>query len=324
MARSNTGGTRGFLRGKVAADLYQVTKDVNGKRIQLVRSVEDGRINNNTIEQALARMRMALLMGALSDMKAIVDHSFEGIPYGQLSIAHFVKMNMPRVIQDQYENWATESNFLYPDKGISQMRLGNFLIATGNLTLTNKLIFSYSGSTETEARFYLDCGKNNATMGDIKKALGLNADDYITFLVQAAYYSERTGLINCAFYFVRIYLTDYYNDNEVINTAKMANAFRVESNTQYRLSSFASNRIKNFYVGISPDGIVRTPYYQSIIVSKWNGKVWQRNNAEMLNVYGDTQVGHDDAAANWHFQSWYPTWDPDGEDAGEYPGTPPY
>lgn len=324
MARSNTGGTRGFLRGRVAADLYQVTKDVNGKRIQLVRSVEDGRINNNTIEQALARQRMALLMGALSDMKSIVDHSFEGIPYGQLSIAHFVKLNMPRVIQDQYENWASESNFLYPDKGISQMRLGNFLISTGSLTLSSSLYFDPDYSANNEVRFYLDCGIRNATMGDIKKALGLNVDDYITFLIQAAYYSERTGLVNCAFYFLRIYLTDYYNDDEVITSLKMNNAFRVESNTDFRLSSSGTNRYKNFWLRIDPDGLARSVYFQSIIVSKWNGKVWQRNNAEMLNVYGDTQVGHDDAAANWHFQSWYPTWDPDGEDAGEYPGKPPY
>lgn len=94
MARSNSGGTRGWLRGKVANDLYQVTKTSTGRKVQLVRAVEESRINNNTIEQALARMRMALLMGALSDLKAIVDHSWQTIPYGQLSIANFVKENM--------------------------------------------------------------------------------------------------------------------------------------------------------------------------------------------------------------------------------------
>lgn len=324
MARSNTGGTRGFLRGRVAADLYQVTKDVSGKRIQLVRSVEDSRINNNTMEQALARMRMALLMGALSDMKSIVDHSFEGIPYGQLSIAHFVKLNMPRVIQDQYENWASESNFLYPDKGISQMRIGNFRVATGSLPTPTAIEHIWPTDRLGTAKFRINIGKPNPTMADLKQALGLAVDDYITLLVQGAFYSSQTGLTNCGFFYVRLYVNGAISDDTAITAANASDMFTYEGNTPHSIQFNQAAGMFYAYVDIEPDDNAREEFYHAIIVSKWNGRVWQRNNVEFVNYDGGTNVGYDDAAANWHFQSWYLTWDPDGEDAGEYPGKPPY
>ena len=323
MARSNTGGTRGFLRGKVASDLYQVTRDVNGKRIQLVRAVEESRVNNNTIDQALARMRMALLMGALSDMKSIVDHSFEGIPYGQLSIAHFVKVNMPRVIQDQYENWSVEPNFLYPDKGISQMRIGNFLVATGSLPTPTAVQHVWPSDHMGEAKFRINIGKANPTMGNLKAALGLLADDYITLLIQGAFYTSRTGLVNCGFYYVRLYVNKAIDDDTPITSVNAAQMFTYDGNTSHVISFVQSSGQYTVYVDIQPDGEAREEFYHAIIVSKWNGQVWQRNTVEFLNYNDGTQVGYDDAAANWHFQSWYPTWNPDAEDAGEYPSNPP-
>lgn len=203
MARSNTGGTRGFLRGKVADDLYQVTKNRYGKRIQLVRSVEEQRQNNNTEKQALARMQMALLMGCLGQFKEIVNHSWETIPYGQLSIAHFVELNMPLIHEDSKNNWESDNVFDYPTKGISLLRVGAFIMAEGSLTLPSCLSFYMVDDAHAIGGLRISTGVLCMHFFDIVNALGINALDYITMLL---FQYDSNNRANNFFMYSRSYL----------------------------------------------------------------------------------------------------------------------
>ena len=220
MARSNTGGTRGFLRGKVADDLYQVTKNRYGKRIQLVRSVEEQRQNNNTEKQALARMQMALLMGCLKQFKEIVDHSWETIPYGQLSIAHFVELNMPLIHEDSKNNWESDNVFDYPTKGLSLLRVGAFIMAEGSLTLPSCLSFYMVDDAHAKGGLQISIGKQNPCFGDLQNVLSANAQDYITMLL---FQYDSNNRANNFFMFSRSYLQDVpENASDVLDTVDVS------------------------------------------------------------------------------------------------------
>lgn len=288
--------------------------------MQLVRAVEESRTNNNTLEQSLARMRMALLMGALHDLKQIVDHSWQTIPYGQLSIAHFVQVNMPDIITDCREHWNGENRFIYPVKGVSEMRLGEFIISEGTLQTPSMITRGVNYTFGAWFPFRILIGKPNPTFGDLKNALGLNALDYITLLMEDGIYIGSRGVIYQSLHFIRLFLADGIPDDTPITSANVAQMFTYEGNTIYRLSISVATGVILVEVGNHPDGIERETLLCSVIVSRWTGKVWARNNARFLPPDGSGGINFEDNAPRWVFQSWFSDFDPESDDAGQYPG----
>lgn len=319
MARSNSGGTRGFLRGKVANDLYQVTKRADGRKLQLVRAVEESRTNNNTEAQALARMRMALLMGALKDLKQIVDHSWQGIPYGQLSIAHFVEVNMPPLISDCKANWSADNHYCYPVKGVSDMRIGEFVIASGTLATPSAISRGTGYSFGSWYPFTLDLGKASPTFADLKAVLSVNAKDYITLLMLCALYGGDDSIVNQALFFARLYLAEGVDDATVITSSNVGTMFTYEANTQYRVSFASSSHLLKVEVYCEPDGKPRSTQLSSVIVSRWDGRVWCRNNAQFLPDSDIETPNFELLAPRRVFQSWFESYDPGAEDSDVYP-----
>lgn len=320
MARSNTGGTRGWLRGKVASDLYQVTQRADGRKVQLVRAVEESRVNNNTLEQALARMRMGLLMGALSDLKEIVDHSWQTIPYGQLSIAHFVKVNMQSVIADCKAHWSGENVYCYPTKGVKQMRIGEFVISSGTLPDPTMITQGVNYRFSQWYPFRIIIGKANPSFGDLKSALGLNAADYITMLMEDGLDMASQGFIYQSFHFTRLYLSQTMTDDTVLTNANVRDAFTYDGNTNFRLSIDTTNGVVLVELHTSPDEVIRECIMSAIIVSRWDGHAWCRNNAKFTPATGSGTANFEYQAPRWVFQSWFPSYDPDDDESGEYPG----
>lgn len=48
MAKSKSGGTRAYIRGRVGADVYSIGKTANGKKQQVVRSLAETVANPQT------------------------------------------------------------------------------------------------------------------------------------------------------------------------------------------------------------------------------------------------------------------------------------
>lgn len=327
MARSWQGGTRGFLRGRVASDLYQVTTDERGRKIQLVRAVEETRTNNNTNMQALARMKMGCLMRALSQLKEIVDHSWESVPYGQLSIARFVEVNMPYVNWDCYNNWAMPSCFMYPAKGDTEYMVGAFVIAEGTLPYpqfiyTNNL-FGQSG----QVPFFINIGKSNPTFRDLRLLMGLNVDDYITILLESGFNTGLSGIRDPRFAFLRMYLSHDIDDSTQISSANIAKCFRFEGNSPYAIQIMNASGLIRVRINIRPDGVLRDGLAYALITSRWDGLKWRRNNARFVGENGAFQIDMGDYMPNQAFSSWFEDWSPEtgwGKyDADQYPGDKP-
>lgn len=123
MAKSS--GYYGLRRGSTKSHTYQV---VGGKQITKDR-VEGGK-NPRTIRQMKARCIMATVGSAYSAMKAICDHSFQGVTAGRESMARFMTLNASYARQS-----ANQSNgfFGFNKWGIKGMMPGSYQISEGTL-----------------------------------------------------------------------------------------------------------------------------------------------------------------------------------------------
>lgn len=305
MGRSFTGGTRGFLRGKVAQDMFQVTKTAGGRKVQLVSQYAATRRNPNTISQAIARMNMAACMGCLSQFKEIVDHSWEGIPYGQLSIAHFVEVNIPLLQQDQKEFWDGGSHFDYPVKGVSEIRMGEWILSTGTLKLPACVSESAANTFEGARSLVISIGKRNATYDDLVSALGANAGDFMTQIVFA--YSFGTGYKKFAYR--RYYLEPSLLPGLIITSENVYSLFRTEGSADFEISYRQDIGEIRFTIHVRNGNALIPQNLSAVIFSKWNGQVWMRNSSQFapapnqIDPYGDYMAPGD------VFDSWFPDWD---------------
>lgn len=77
------------LKGRVGNVVYRIA---DGKNIASERPASVK--NPRTAAQQEQRMRMATIMAAYSSLKAVCDHSFEGLTYGAKNMAEFMRVNL--------------------------------------------------------------------------------------------------------------------------------------------------------------------------------------------------------------------------------------
>lgn len=122
MAKSNS--FFGLRRGSTKTLTFQVN---NGKQITKDRVYEVK--NPRTQEQMVQRMVMATASAAYAGMKQIVDHSFEGITYGQMNMSEFIRLNAKKL----RENLGAASPVMcynkYQDRNIAP---GAYIMSAGS------------------------------------------------------------------------------------------------------------------------------------------------------------------------------------------------
>lgn len=214
MGKSKSGGTRSFLRGKVGADVYSIGKDGKGKKQQVVRSLAEQVANPQTIAQMRGRMIMSTVMQAVSALRPIIDHSFDGIAKGQPSISEFIRRNYALIKADVEAHPATGNNFglvKYQDKGA---RGGAYVVSDGSAAWPSSLVNNYSA---VNVMFPTAA----TTAGAIRAALGLAVGDYITIVAIGA---NGQGL------FARFIISDELADDTTITQSNVASLFKFEGN----------------------------------------------------------------------------------------------
>lgn len=255
MAKSKVGGTRAYIRGRIGSDVYSVGKTSKGARQQVVRSLAEQVSNPRTQEQMKGRMIMSSVMQAVSALKPIIDHSFDGLPIGQPSISQFIKINYALVKADAADHPVNDNKFglnKYQEKGV---KCGNYQVSAGSAFLpTAVTIASEFVSIELTA--------GALTVGGLKAALGLSADGYLTAVVLDA---------NDGFRYARLRLTTTLPDSTAITSANVGSLFTVDSNVAVT-AALNSNTI-SFAVG-SSDGLVSS----GVIVSEKVDGVWIHND----------------------------------------------
>lgn len=277
MAKSKSGGTRSYIRGKIGADVYSVGKDGKGKRQQVVRSLAEQVANPQTEAQMFGRMVMSTVMQAVSAMKPIIDHSFDGIPAGQPSISEFIRRNYALVKADAEAHPATGNKFglnKYQEKGV---KYGLYIVSKGNVVIPSTIT-----PAEGKASFSVTLSAAAHKVSDLKAALGVaSGDDYFT-LVGIGYDGDEI----MKFGFARFRVNPTIADTTDITSENIGTIFLIEANVE-TFTSINNNVVKcEFYNGVT------FPNY-GLIISRKTADGWQHNTC----VLSDG-INNPDFAAN--------------------------
>lgn len=220
MAKSKNGGTRAYIRGRIGSDVYSVGKNSKGEKQQVVRSLAETVANPRSSSQMFGRMVMSTVMQAVSALKPIIDHSFDGLPSGQPSISEFIRRNYALVKADAMANPATGNKFglnKYQEKGV---KLGAYIVSNGTVVRPSVLM-GHTGEP------FIALTASTMTIGGLKAALGISADEFVTYV---ALTDAGTAI------FFRLRINDSLADSTAITSEIIATVFTVEGNVEIELS----------------------------------------------------------------------------------------
>lgn len=216
MAKSKSGGTRSYIRGRVGADVYSIGKDGAGKKQQVVRSLAESVANPQTESQMRGRMIMSTVMQAASGLKPIIDHSFDGFSGRQANISEFVKRNYALIKADVATNPSAGNSFglnKFQEKGA---KVGAYLISVGEAFWPETLNRQIGGV------FVWQTAIEEIKIADFMAATGLSTEDYLTVVA-----ITTTGEVKYA----RIRI----NPDKAMDSVLADDSFLVESNAAYVL-----------------------------------------------------------------------------------------
>ena len=258
MAKGKSGGTRSFLRGRVASDVYSIGKDAKGNKQQIVRSLAESVANPQTLAQMRGRMIMSTIMQAVSAMAAIIDHSFDNVPAGQPNVSEFIKRNYALVKVDVAAHPASGNAFglvKYGEKGIKQ---GAYVVASGSAADIAGVQLNGANKTLVIA---LSAG---ATIADLRTALGIGAEDYFTAVCVTA---------DGKFLYNRFHVTQSLPSATQISADNIASVLTLDGNVNVSLA-FASNKITATFADFSANA--------GIIVSRKENASYKHNDVVLV------------------------------------------
>lgn len=246
MAKSKSGGTRSYLRGRIASDVYSIGRDASGKKQQVVRSLAEQVKNPQTVSQMRGRMVMSTVMQAVSGLALLVDHSFDGKPAGQPSLSEFISRNYKLIAADVAAHPSAGNAFglvKYQDKGIKG---GAYVISNGEAILPAAL----SSIHTAEGELQIQKTAEDTTAKDIRDILGMQSEDFFTYVAI---------LDNGTAEFVRFRVSNTLPDDTVIADGNVAQLFDVENPFNADISyavAGAAIMITVSFGSVTSDGII--------------------------------------------------------------------
>lgn len=254
MARSKSGGTRSFLRGRVGADVYSIGKDAKGKKQQVVRSLAESVANPQTLAQMRGRMIMSTIMQAVSSMSAVIDHSFDNVPVGQPNVSEFIRRNYAAVKADVAAHPSADNTFglvKFGEKGIMQ---GAYIVAAGSAA--DLAGATLNGDTKV-LTISLSAG---ATIADLRAKLGLGNEDYFTAVCITK---------DSKFLYNRFHISQSLASTTAISNDNIASIITLDGNVGVLLA-FANNTITATFADFSENC--------GIIVSRKENSTYKHND----------------------------------------------
>lgn len=263
MAKSKSGGTRSYIRGRVGADVYSIGKDGKGKKQQVVRSLAESVANPQTISQMRGRMIMSTIMQVVAELRPIIDHSFDNVIGKQPNISEFIRRNYSLVKADVAANPSSGNKFglnKYQEKGAKQ---GCYVISSGQAVIPSALVLAAATGVVSIA---LDA--DAMTIAGLKSKLGFTTEDYFTVVGITA-----AGVAK----YERFRVNPSLADDTVIAAGNIDQVFATEGNA---LAAMALNGTTITLTDANVQGCV------AIIVSKKTANGYVHNDAVLADGNG--------------------------------------
>lgn len=250
MAKSKSGGTRTYIRGRVGSDVYSIGRDAKGKKQQVVRSLAESVANPQTQSQMRGRMIMSTIAQALSVLRPIIDHSFDNVVGSRANLAEFVSRNYSLIKADVAAHPSTGNKFglnAYQEKGAKQ---GCYVISDGQATIPSALVL-----TKATGIIAITLPSDNITIGGLKAALGMTSEEYFTLVGLTT-----NGEAN----YERFRVNPSLSDETAIAAGNIGDVFAIEGNVAATIA-IASNVISITLAAVAGDCAV-------IVSKKVSGK----------------------------------------------------
>lgn len=250
MAKSKSGGTRTYLRGRVGSDVYSIGRDSKGKKQQVVRSLAESVSNPQTSSQMRGRMILSTIAQALAVLRPIVDHSFDNVIGAQANLSEFTSRNYGLIKADIAAHPASGNAFglvAYKEKGAKQ---GCYVISDGQATIPAALVL-----TKASGIIAITLPSDAVTVAGLKSALGMSSEEYFTLVGLTT-----TGAAN----YERFRVNPTLADDTAITSSNIGDIFGVEGNAVASIA-IAANVISITLASVAGDCAV-------IISKKANGK----------------------------------------------------
>lgn len=156
----------GLRKGSTKSLTFQV---LNGKQITKDRVFNVK--NPQTLAQMQQRAIMATTVTAYSSMKAICDHSFEGIEIGSKTMSEFMRNNIKLLAAN------------IPNINVTEYKAGNFarnpyMISKGTLTAPNTKYENNKFSVLTNVE-----NAGTKTWGDLAESMGIKKNGMLTLVI---------------------------------------------------------------------------------------------------------------------------------------------
>lgn len=268
MAKSKSGGTRSFIRGKIGADVYSIGKDGKGSKQQVVRSLAEVVSNPQTLAQMRGRMIMSTVMQAVSALSPFIDHSFDNVPNGQPSISEFISRNYALIKADVAAHPSSGNSFALNAYGVKGFKGGKFLISEGKYIPDANFMsggFVQSGASGDYSYEVTLAGfGSNLSYAAWLALENLNLGDYITILGVMADGDIR---------YCRFHVSDTLPLDTILTADNVGSIFTTESNATPVIA------IEQYSGAIKVLGDMVSAAF---IVSHKNGSNWEHNTAQMV------------------------------------------
>lgn len=216
MAKSKSGGTRTYLRGRVGSDVYSIGRDSRGKKQQVVRSLAESVSNPQTSAQMRGRMILSTIAQALAVLRPIVDHSFDNVIGAQANLSEFTSRNYGLIKADIAAHPASGNSFglvAYKEKGAKQ---GQYVISDGQATIPAALVL-----TKASGIIAITLPSDAVTVAGLKSALGMTSEEYFTLVGLTT-----SGAAN----YERFRVNPTLADDTAISASNIGDVFAVEGN----------------------------------------------------------------------------------------------
>lgn len=297
MAKSKSGGTRSYIRGRVGTDVYSIGKTASGSKQQVVRSLAESVANPQTIAQMVQRMLMTTVSEACKVLKPIIDHSFDGVPDGQPAISEFMKRNLP-LLKAFYENGA-ESGYQFALNEYQERAglCGAYIVSSGKKRFpvgegNYWKILPGTGDAMVECFVSVPVVDNKQTFGEFAKRWPLGRDGYLTLVG-----IEATGPHTSRFVYYQLKLRDDVADDYVMcswdaesgeRTFKcgIEDVFEVDTNMNLNMTMYGAYSEPDDEESLGPkfDGNQDTQAQGGsyALIGSWKTKAgWEHNTARL-------------------------------------------
>lgn len=280
----------------------------NGKQISRVRVTPK---NPQSDMQTLSRLAMSTATKTAAALGQIVDHSFQGVPYGQKSVNHFVK-NASKILRSfavaAYNGENSEAAPILPYTAAGLGVAAPIVIASGDLSAGN-LVPSVAGSVVKIGNIVVE---GSISVGDFASIFGFPISDQITFVVgrriedQSAVDAESV-MAGIEFSIMRLNFKEnlseednvFENDGAVLQI--QSSLIDMERSTP-GVESITISSAGNLVLGAF-SGDTGSYTCAAVIVSRYENNAWRRSNATLVQgaPEGISTTAQANTAFGWNY-----------------------